>query len=75
MNKQVNKEYKTWIDENNNLSTWNDWHYNRKKFNQKIKNNTLKLIGTLQPNQNPYQVDDRGVYRKLYNTKVYYINF
>ena len=69
----ITKKYKIWIDETRPLGrqlvTFHDFH-GTADIKKGYKNNTLHLVDTLQPNQNPYQEDSEGnVYRVLYGKK------
>ena len=67
--------YKTWLRiEDRKLVTWSNYDKDLRDF-CKGKNNNYILIGKLQPNQNPYCIDDKGIYRCLYGKKEYYYTF
>lgn len=66
------KSYQTWFDlEEKKLKKW--WQfYPKSEFYRKTREGKLIGLGSLQPNQNPYNYDDDGIYRMLYGEKWYY---
>ena len=65
------KKYKTWLrKENRKLTTWSNYDNDLRDFCNG-KNDNYIFIGELQPNQNPFHVDEKGVYRCIYGKKVY----
>jgi hypothetical protein len=63
---KVIKKYKTWYDSAaRRLVTYSPYWTKEYK-------DSLVFIGELQPNQNPFKLDEVGIYRELYGKRKYY---
>lgn len=61
--------YRVWFDKRcNQLVTYNR-HWKKDDWNNLIE------VGQLQPHQNPFEQDEKGIFRTLYERKRYYFVF
>lgn len=61
--------YKVWFDKRSGRLTTYNRHWKKEDWE------SLVYIGELQPNQNPFKMNENGIYRMLYGQMRYYYCF